>query len=152
SWGCGAGESWSGPLEDAENSGDTATSAGLPRSDDGDRELVIGQARQAVINLESCLAAVPPFIFPQDVFALEIGSTFRPVSLCGSPSSHIFRITNFVSALGVPTARPIGASPEECADLEVFVAAGRDVGVGERAELVLFGSERGEVRVRSDGT
>jgi hypothetical protein len=146
SFGCSAGEHWSDPAAvDNDQPEDISADVSTSIRDDESAPL-LGQAQQASIG-SGCFASVPPFI--NDVFQLEIGSPFEPSSFCGGPGqvSHILMIQNYVRALGIPAARPVNATPQECADLQLFVGTARFVGINVVPQLVLLDSRRGEVQL-----
>jgi hypothetical protein len=132
----------------ADSSSSTHDERGVP---------ALGQVQQAFIDLDSptgCFGAVPPFIFPQDVLVLGLGfgGSLQPTTFCGGTGAvaHMFMIQNFTRTFGRPFARPVSASIQECADLELVYAVGRRID-GAAPEIVLQGSAQGQVRVDSQG-
>jgi hypothetical protein len=162
--GCGAvlaacsgaieGDEWeSGGDFTSSDMGSPVDAPGAPVSDD---TTPIGTVQQALIDTSTsgtgCFALVPPFIFPQDNFSLSIGGSFQPISLCGNQAGTAlaFRIENFVRELGTQLVRPASATPDECADLQLFFAIGREHGPNQPKTIVGTGSRRGFVTV-TDG-
>jgi hypothetical protein len=141
----------------SDPSDDGSADSSASTHDDERGVSALGQVQQAFIDLDSptgCFGAIPPFIFPQDVLVLGLGfgGSLQPTTFCGGPGAvaHMFMIQNFTRTFGRPFARPVSASIQECADLELVYAVGRRID-GAAPEIVLQGSAQGQVRLDSQG-